>query len=330
MAQPLRHQRGGRAVPRPRRALGGARRRAGAVRPQARLPAAGDEPRGQHDRLEGRRPARVRADHRRQGGAREDAGAGPECRVRRSGRRGLLFIVSAPSGTGKTTLVERLVRCVPDLAHVAVVHVARGRAPASPTAWTIISSAASASSAMIAAGEFLEWADVFGNYYGTSRRPTTERDARRGRGRGAGDRRAGRAAGAAARRRHRRRSSCMPPSFAVLEQRLRGRSKDTRSSRCSAGSRSRAARSAPFAEYDYVVVNDELEADRRAAAGASSQAERSRTHADGARSPQRIIETFQRVTMALIALGVPAASAPTRRSRSRAACRSAATTSSPS
>ena len=42
------------------------------------------------------------------------------------GAGGLLFIVSAPSGTGKTTLVERLVQRVPESAHVAVVHVAAG------------------------------------------------------------------------------------------------------------------------------------------------------------------------------------------------------------
>ena len=93
-------------------ALGDARRQRRAVRAQARFPAAGDEPRGEHDGLEGRRPARVRAHHRRQGGAREDARAGPECRV---GARGLLFIVSAPSGAGKTTLVERLVEQTPSL-----------------------------------------------------------------------------------------------------------------------------------------------------------------------------------------------------------------------
>ena len=52
-------------------------------------------------------------DHQREGRAREDAGAGPECRV--AAAAGLLFIVSAPSGTGKTTLVERLVQVVPDL-----------------------------------------------------------------------------------------------------------------------------------------------------------------------------------------------------------------------
>ena len=55
-------------------------------------------------------------DHRGQGRAREDARAGPECRVRPStGPAGLLFIVSAPSGAGKTTLVERLVEQVPRL-----------------------------------------------------------------------------------------------------------------------------------------------------------------------------------------------------------------------
>ena len=85
----------------------------------------------------------------------------------RSGR-GRLFIVSAPSGTGKTTLVERLVQVVPDLVAVAVVHVTPRRARARPTGWTIISSAASSSTPMIAAGDFLEFADVFGNYYGTS------------------------------------------------------------------------------------------------------------------------------------------------------------------
>ena len=43
-----------------------------------------------------------------------------------SAPRGLLFIVSAPSGTGKTTLVERLVQDRAEPAHVAVVHVPAG------------------------------------------------------------------------------------------------------------------------------------------------------------------------------------------------------------
>ena len=90
--------------------------------------------------------ARVRADHHGEGRAREDAGAGAECRVsrRRRARRGLLFIVSAPSGTGKTTLVERLVQVVPICRCRAPTR--RGRpGPASTTASTIISSAGTAS-----------------------------------------------------------------------------------------------------------------------------------------------------------------------------------------
>ena len=39
--------------------------------------------------------------------------------------RGLLFVVSAPSGTGKTTVVERLVQVLPDLGAVPVLHLAR-------------------------------------------------------------------------------------------------------------------------------------------------------------------------------------------------------------
>ena len=59
---------------------------------------------------------------------------------------GLLFIVSAPSGTGKTTLVERLVQRHARICDVALVHVARRRAQAKPTASTIISSPVNASS----------------------------------------------------------------------------------------------------------------------------------------------------------------------------------------
>ena len=55
------HQRGSDAVPRAPGALGRADRRRRAVRPQARFPAAGDEPRGEHDRLEGRRPRASRS-----------------------------------------------------------------------------------------------------------------------------------------------------------------------------------------------------------------------------------------------------------------------------
>ena len=47
---------------------------------------------------------------------------------RRRARRGLLFVVSAPSGTGKTTVVERLVEVCPTLRPLAVLHLAAAAA----------------------------------------------------------------------------------------------------------------------------------------------------------------------------------------------------------
>jgi len=111
--------------------------------------------------------------------------------------------------------------------------------------------------AMMAADEFLEWADVFGNLYGTSAADTDRlldagqdvvlvidvQGARKVRARGA-------VASAV---------FVMPPSFAVLEQRLRGRSKDREQD---IQRRLQVARDevAAFNEYDFVVVNDELAA----------------------------------------------------------------------
>ena len=107
------------------------------------------------------------------------------------------------------------------------------------------------------ADAFLEWADVFGNLYGTGCSRHGARLARRP-GPGARDRRPGRAAGP-----HALPETVgvfvLPPSFEVLEQRLRGRSKD---SEAAMQRRLQTARDevAAFVEYDYVVVNDELEA----------------------------------------------------------------------
>jgi guanylate kinase len=110
---------------------------------------------------------------------------------------------------------------------------------------------------MVAAGEFLEWADVFGNLYGTSA-ADTERALATGCDlvlvidvQGA--------------RKVRRRGIettavfVMPPSLEELEQRLRGRSKDSVEA---IARRLQIARQevAAFVEYDYVVINDDLTA----------------------------------------------------------------------
>ena len=83
----------------------------------------------------------------------------------------------------------------------------------------------------------------------------------------------------------------LPPSFEVLEQRLRGRSKDTEEAM---QRRLETARDevAAFAEYDYVIVNDELEAcvDRLRAI---VLAERARLRSARAEA-ERIVDTFQK------------------------------------
>jgi guanylate kinase len=168
--------------------------------------------------------------------------------------RGLLFVVSAPSGAGKTTLVERLVEQAPNLkmSRSYTSRVAR-QGETHGVDYNFVTR--ERFEAMVAAGEFLEWADLFGNLYGTSA-ADTERVLESGSDvvlvidvQGA--------------RQVRRRGVettaifVMPPSFDVLEQRLRGRSKDSEEA---IQRRLRVARQevAAFAEYDFLVVNDEL------------------------------------------------------------------------
>ena len=170
--------------------------------------------------------------------------------------RGLLFIVSAPSGAGKTTLVERLVEQVPHLrmSRSYTSRVAR-QGECDGVDYNFVTR--DRFEAMAAEGKFLEWADVFGNLYGTGAADTEKmlaagddvvlvidvQGARKVRARGL--------------------QTCavfvMPPSFEVLEQRLRGRSKDSEEA---IQRRLQVARHevASFAEYDFVVVNDELAA----------------------------------------------------------------------
>ena len=168
--------------------------------------------------------------------------------------RGLLFIVSAPSGAGKTTLVERLVEQTPHLKMSRSYTSRRVReGELDGVDYNFVSR--DRFEAMVAAGEFLEWASVFGNLYGTSA-ADTDRLLESGHDvvlvidvQGA--------------RKVRRRGTettaifVMPPSFGALEQRLRGRSKDAEEA---IQRRLEMARQevVSYAEYDFVVVNDEL------------------------------------------------------------------------
>jgi guanylate kinase len=171
-------------------------------------------------------------------------------------RRGLLFIVSAPSGAGKTTLVERLVEQTPRL-KMSRSYTSRAAREGETSGLDYNFVPRTRFEAMIAAGDFLEWADVFGNLYGTGA-ADTERLLSEGHDvvlvidvQGTRQVRA-RGIPAIA-------IFVMPPSLAVLEQRLRGRSKD---SETAIQRRLQVARGevVSFTEYDFVVVNDELTA----------------------------------------------------------------------
>jgi len=168
--------------------------------------------------------------------------------------RGCLFIVSAPSGAGKTTLVERLVEQTPDL-RMSRSYTSRAARPGETDGVDYNFVTRSRFEAMVSAGDFLEWADVFGNLYGTCASDTERMLAE-----GSDVVLVIDVQGARQVRRLRPGATSifvMPPSFGVLEQRLRGRSKD---SEAAILRRLQVAREevASFAEYDFIVVNDEL------------------------------------------------------------------------
>jgi guanylate kinase len=170
--------------------------------------------------------------------------------------RGLLFIVSAPSGAGKTTLVERLVEQVP---HLKMSRSYTSRAARQGETDGVDYNFVSRPRFEAMAGEdaFLEWADVFGNLYGTSAEDTERtlargddlvlvidvQGARQVRSRGL----------------ETTAIFVMPPSLEVLERRLRGRSKDSREA---IERRLQVARGevSSYREYEFLVVNDEITA----------------------------------------------------------------------
>src|SRR5712691_2417714 len=167
----------------------------------------------------------------------------------------MLVIVSAPSATGKTTLVERLVK-VTDRLKMSRSYTSRPPRADEVDGVDYNFVSRSQFEQMAAAGEFLEWADVFGNLYGTAATDTARcmesgddvvlvidvQGARKVRSRGlpyVG-------------------IFVLPPSYQVLEQRLRGRSKDSEDA---IRQRLQVARDeiSAYKEYDYVVINDEFE-----------------------------------------------------------------------
>lgn len=171
------------------------------------------------------------------------------------GRRGLLFIVSAPSGTGKTTLVERLVESTTGL-ELSRSYTSRPVRAGEVDGVDYNFIDCDEFEARVRDGAFLEWAQLFGNYYGTSGEDTESalagghdlilvidvQGARQVRGRGIEN----------------TTIFVLPPSARVLEARLRGRSQDSAEQiqrRLDVAYREVA----DVVAYDYVVVNDEID-----------------------------------------------------------------------
>jgi guanylate kinase len=82
---------------------------------------------------------------------------------------GNLYVISAPSGTGKTTLVKALVECMPGIT-VSISHTTRARRPAEVHGINYYFVSAEEFAEMTRHEDFLEHATVFDNSYGTSRR----------------------------------------------------------------------------------------------------------------------------------------------------------------
>lgn len=171
-----------------------------------------------------------------------------------SQRGGILFVVSAPSGTGKTTLCHRLIASVPRL-RFSISATTRSPRAGETDGVDYHFVDASRFAAMVSAGELLEWAEVHGNRYGT---PVSEWRAARGEGvdlvldidtQGALQVRARMPESALI--------FVLPPSAEELERRIRGRGKDDDATirRRLAGA---AAELALATRYDYVIVNDDL------------------------------------------------------------------------
>lgn len=173
-------------------------------------------------------------------------------------RRGLLIILSSPSGAGKSTLAKRLMTWDPTLSF-SVSATTRNPRPGETDGVEYYFKTKPEFEAMVDAGDMLEHAEVFGNYYGTPKGPV---EASMTAGRDTIfdiDWQGGQQI---------RRSSLandvvsifiLPPSIADLESRLRGRAQDSDEVISNRMAQSRDEIS-HWAEYDYVIINHNVDA----------------------------------------------------------------------
>jgi guanylate kinase len=172
-----------------------------------------------------------------------------------SGKRGKLFVIAAPSGAGKTSLVRALMQLRPAL-RFSISYTTRKQRPNERHSHDYFFVDKAEFERMAAAGDFLEHARVFDNYYGTSRKQVEqlldegqdvllEIDWQ------------------GAQQIRRALPEChsvfvLPPSREALEQRLRGRGTDS-DEVIARRLRDSLADLSHWNEFDYIVVNDDFD-----------------------------------------------------------------------
>ena len=172
-------------------------------------------------------------------------------------RRGLLIILSSPSGAGKSTLAARLRSWDPTL-NFSVSATTRAPRPGEEHGREYYFHSREEFQDMVAKGDMLEHAEVFGNYYGSPKGPVEEAI-------NAGrdvlfdiDWQGGQQVRASALGKHVLSIFILPPSIPELERRLHARAQDSKEVIDGRMSKSRDEIS-HWPEYDYVLVNEDLE-----------------------------------------------------------------------
>ena len=169
--------------------------------------------------------------------------------------RGTLFVVSSPSGGGKGTIIRHVLDVVPNLSY-SVSFTTRAPRSNEIDGREYFFVSPPVFEEMVAAGEFLEWACVHGNFYGTAKRQVTDET-------GAGidivlevD-----VQGAESVRELPLDSVSvfiLPPSFEVLKERLIARGTDS-PEELEVRLSNAPAELRQYSAFDYVIINDEVE-----------------------------------------------------------------------